>query len=171
MPEGVREQVEQDALHLVRGAAGDRVPVEPRLEGHALRLGLRLEPAQAGLDERRYGGVLRLDRERAGVDSGELEEVVDERSERLHLLPHRGQVAIGLGDPVLDRLEHRLERCKRRAQVVARPRDELPPGVEELVEVDGHLVEGARELVQLGGPLLGRPRAQVPAGDGRRRGP
>ena len=92
------------------------------------------EEPQRGVDERRDRHLLQLERERAGVDPRQLEQVVDERRERPHLLAQRRQVVVGGREAVLDRLEHRLHRGDRRAQVVARPGDELAPRVEELLE-------------------------------------
>ena len=83
--------------------------------------------------------------------------------ERAHLLAERGQVLVGLGEPVLDRLEHRLHRRERRAEIVARPRDELPAGVEEPLEACRHLVERAARGRRARRAALGRARAQVAA--------
>jgi hypothetical protein len=54
---------------------------------------------------------------------------------------------------------------------VTRPGDELAPSVEEGREVGGHLVEGARELDELGGTSLGRARGEVAGGEGGGRRP
>ncbi len=131
--------------------------------------GLRLEAAQARVDERGKRELVQLERDCAGVDAGELEEVVDEEPERPHLLPHRREVALGLGQAVLERLEHRLHRGERRPEVVARPGDELAPGVEESLDVGRHLVERGRQIGELGGPALGRPRREIAAGERRGR--
>ncbi len=112
-------------------------------------LRLRLEAAQARLDEPEQLRILQLQRQRAGVDARELEEVVDERPERPHLLAQRGQVVLGLREAVLERLQHRLHVRERSAQVVARPGDELGAGVEELLEPGGHLVEALGQLGEL----------------------
>jgi hypothetical protein len=82
----------------------------------------------------------------------------------------RRQVVLRLGQPVLERLEHGLHRGERRAEIVARPRDELAPRVEQALDVLRHLVEGSRNLSDLGGPLEGRPHAQLAARQGRGRG-
>ena len=100
----------------------------------AAGLGLRLEQPQRRGNERRDRHAPQLERERAGVDPGQLEQVVDEHRERPHLVAQRRQVVLGRHEPVLDRLEHRLQRGDRSAQVVARPGDELAPRVEELLE-------------------------------------
>src|SRR5207247_3376195 len=60
-------------------------------------------------------------------------------------------------------------RGERRAEVVARPRNELAPRVEELLEVRGHLVEGGAELEQLAWAGFRRARAQVAGGETSRR--
>ena len=77
---------------------------------------------------------MQLERQRAGVDARELEEVVDEQRQAAHLLAERREVLGGLGEAVLERLEHRLHVRERRPQVVARPGDELAARVEELLE-------------------------------------
>src|SRR5262249_32426743 len=69
-----------------------------------------------------------FDREHAGVDARELEEVVDERAEPSRLLPQLLDVLIGGRDPVLDRLDHRPDGGERRAPVVACPGAELAAG-------------------------------------------
>jgi hypothetical protein len=53
---------------------------------------------------------------------------------------------------------------------VAGPGDELATGVEEVLEVRRHLVEGRAELVQLARPGLRGAGAQVAAGESLRRG-
>ena len=70
-----------------------------------------------------------------GVDARELEEVVDEQREHAHLLAQDRQVLLGVAEPVLERLEHRLHVRERRPEVVARPGDELAPRVEQPLEV------------------------------------
>jgi hypothetical protein len=51
-----------------------------------------------------------LECQRAGVDAGELEEVVHAQRERPHLLLQLRQVLRRRREPVLDRLQHRLQR-------------------------------------------------------------
>jgi hypothetical protein len=65
------------------------------------------------------------------------------------LFANRREIAIGLGQAVLQRLEHRLDRGERRAEIVARPGDELPAGIEQLLQLCRHLVERKGELVEL----------------------
>ena len=113
--------------------------------------------------------LLELEGESAGVDSSELEQVVDERAERPHLLAQRRQVPLRIGKPVLERLEHRLHVRERRPQVVARPGDELAARVEEPLDVGGHLVEARGELGQLGRAVLRGACRQVAASEGGRR--
>jgi len=73
-----------------------------------------------------------------------------------------------VGEPVLDRLEHRRDRRDRRAEIVACGGDELAACIEEALEVRGHLVERAAELRELAG---GRPRAHVQRARRRRAAP
>src|SRR4030095_1130263 len=74
-----------------------------------------------------------------------------------------GGVVRGPCPPVLDRLEHGLERGDRGPQVVARPRHELPPGVEQLLEPRGHLVERGRDLRELRRPAPAHPGGESDA--------
>ena len=164
VPQRVRQQVVQDALDLVRRAAA-RVDgrVDLRLERHVRARASASTPRRQDGRAPASSRLAQLERERAAVDPGELEEVVDERRERANLVAQRGQVVVGIGEPVLDRLEHRLHVRERGAQVVARPRDQLAARVEEALEARGHLVERARERAQLGGSLLAGPCREVPA--------
>ena len=104
---------------------------------------------------------VQLERERACVDSSELEDIVDEQGQRLYLLPEHGDVLVRGGEAVLDCLEHRLHVRERCPQVVARPRDELATRVEEPTEVVSHLVERRREVGDLGRAAA---RARAPRG-------
>ena len=169
MAEGVREQVVEDALDLLGLAPHPGAVAHARLHPHLPRVSFRLETSDARFDEGGQLGVPQLERQRAGVDACELEEVVYEPGEAPHLLVHRGQVAVRRRNTVLDRLQHRLQRRDRRAQVVARPRDELATGVEDPVQVLRHLVERSRQVGELGRAALGGARAQV-AGGQRGRG-
>ncbi len=106
-----------------------------------------------------------LERECAGVDAGELEEVVDEHAEPPGLVAQRTDVLVRLGEAVVDRLEHGADRCDRRPQVVARRGDEFAAGIEEALETRGHLVERAAELGELARPVPRAPgrRGRLPA--------
>jgi hypothetical protein len=108
------------------GADDRRVAVELGAQGYAARIRLGLEAAQRGLHEPGKGSLPELERERAGVDSRELEEVVDEETQRAHLFAQGRQVAVGWGEAVLEGLQHRLHRGQRGSEVVARPRHKLP---------------------------------------------
>ena len=74
---------------------------------------------------------------------------------------------LGGDDPVLNRLEHRLQRGERRPQVVARPRDQLSACVEELLEFSRHLIEGEADLDELVGPRARRHPREVAARERR----
>ena len=168
--DGVREQVPEHPLDLLgRDLDVGQARGDPALELDPAGARLGRERLDAGLDERADRHAVGLERGVVRVDLRELEQVVDEHAERVDLLPHRGQVVLGLDDPVLDRLEHRLERGDRGPQVVARPRHELSPGVEQLLEPRGHLVERGRDLRELRRPALADPRGEVAARDPRRR--
>ena len=103
------------------------------------------------------------------VDSGQLEQVVDERAQPAGLIAQRPDVLGGLGDAVVDRLEHRRDRSDRRAEVVARGSHQLPLGVEERLEARGHVVERAAEVGELARTGRGRAHAEVARRDERRR--
>jgi hypothetical protein len=172
VPKRVRHQVVQHALDLLgRRQHARACSVDLRSETYVPGDRLRLEGSQARVHQRPEGQVAQLERQHPGVDSGELEEVVHEQVERPHLLAHGRQVAVGLRDPVLERLEHGLHGSKGRSQVMARPGDELPAGVEEALDVAGHLVERSRQVGQLRRPALRRPRREVAARERRGRGP
>jgi hypothetical protein len=162
VPERVREQVQQHALDLRGRAHGPRV-LEPALDPDVAGAGLGLEAADARLDERADGDLLQLVLDRARVDARELEEVVDEQREPARLLVQRRKVLGRLRQPVLDRLEHGRHRGDRRAQVVARGRDELAARVEQALEALGHRVERAAQLCELARAALGGPNREVAA--------
>ena len=109
MAKGVGEEVVEHALDLFRRAANSRQRrLELRPDPDVLGAGVRLDAAQAGLDDRVEVGVVQLQPKNAGVDAGELEEVVDEHRERPDLMVQRRQIFGGVGEAVLGRLEHRL---------------------------------------------------------------
>ncbi len=76
------------------------------------------------------GRIVQLEPQDVRIDPRQLEEIVDERGECLHLLADCGQVLPGLGESVFERFEHRPQRRERSAQIVACPGDELAPGVD-----------------------------------------
>ncbi len=55
-------------------------------------------------------------RERARVDARKLEEIVDEGTEPARVLVERREILLGLGEAVLDRLEHGGDRRHRRTE-------------------------------------------------------
>ena len=159
------DEVGEDALELVRRESGLDLLVDVGAEHDPAGLGLRLEESQRRGDERRDGHAPQLEREHAGVDPGQLEQVVDEHRERPHLLPQRRDVVLRGHEPVLDRLEQGLQRGDRRAKVVARPGHELSPGVEELLERFRHGVERDGELSDLRRAFDRRPSGKVAGGE------
>src|SRR5581483_6386179 len=170
VPERVRQQVVEHALDLVRGAEhGPDAVLDPRLQLDAPRERLRLEAAQARVDERGERRLAELQRQCARVDPCELEQIVDERAQGVDLAAHRRDVVARLHESVLDGLEHRLQRRERRPQVVARPGDELAAGVEQLLDSLGHLVERRAELGELARAGLRRARRQLAAREAGRR--
>src|SRR6266545_2681557 len=145
--------------HALRGLRGQTVARVLDDDLHLVRA--RLETADTGLDERGELGTPKLERQRPGVDATELEEIFDEPGQRENLFAQSGKVLLRLGESVLDRFQHRLHRGDRRTQIMACPGNELPAGVEELLQALSHPVEGGAELGELRRAVLGRPRLQV----------
>ena len=167
MPERVRQQVEQHALDLVgrearacasASTSASSVTCRARASASTPRRQTRRRPAPSG-------SRVQLERERAGVDPGELEEVVDEQRERR--APARasaGRYSSGLGEAVLERLEHRLHVRERRAQVVARPGDELAARVEEAARGSSAIsLNDAASSASSAGPASGARAVEVAA--------
>ncbi len=104
--------------------------------------------------------------ERAGLDAGEFEQVVDHAGEAFDLGADSGEVALGLfGDAVLQGFGHRAQAGQRGAQVVRDPGDEFPPGgVQGPFAVPGFGQPGA------GGGEFGADGGQFPAQRPVRRG-
>ena len=163
---GVREQVQQDALDLRGRAAGlgDAV-VDASLQRDVSGAGLGLEAADAGLDDGGERDLLQLVDERACVDAGELEEIVDKDGQAPRLVMQGGEVLRRRRQTVLDRLEHRRDRGHGGPQIVARGRDELPPSIEEVFEAAGHRIERPAELGELARASLGCAGAEVTGGE------
>ena len=85
-------------------------------------------PASASLTRSPSATGCGLSAQHAGVDPGELEEVVDHPHHPVDLGAHLRVVTAGVvGEAVLQRLGHRPQAGQRRAQVVGDPRDELAP--------------------------------------------
>ena len=89
--------------------------------------------------------------------------------EHVRLRSQRGNVLLGLAEAVLEGLEHRLDVGQRRAQVVARPGDELPASVEEPLQARAHLVERPGEIGDFGRAVLRGLRVEVSASELRER--
>ena len=109
--------------------------------------------------------LLQLVDERACVDAGELEEIVDEDGQAPRLILQGGEVLRRRGETVLDRLEHRRDRGHGSPQIVARGRDELAPSIEEVFEAAGHRIERPAELGELARASLGCAGAEVAGGE------
>ena len=92
------------------------------------------------------------DREAAGVEAREVEQVGRELGQPLHLLAHRVEelAALGLGEPALgEQLEVAAERGQRRAQLVRGVRDERRACALERLEPYAHLLQRARQVADL----------------------
>jgi transposase len=143
----VLDEVEQDALKALRVRACDR-RVRGQL-GHdvdAARPGLRLHRLDGLADKLRDLDLLDRPFDLAGLEPGELEEVVDHRRQRADVGLHLCEVAgpfLALDDLVVDGLRQEPQRCQRRAEVVRHGRDEVAP---RLVRGRSALLLGAEEL-------------------------
>ena len=163
-PEGVVEQVVE---HLV-----EPLPVGPeRREASAHivdHLDRPFRPGHADLgddlvDQLPEGDRLELEGDVAGLEAGQVEQLVHEAGQALALREHHRQhPGVRLLDPVQQVLEMGLQRRDRRLQLVRDVAHELPPACLDSLELGGHPVEGARELAHLV-PGAGRhPVAVVP---------
>ena len=140
----IAQQVEQDLAHPGR-IADQRVGRAGRRGGHqrqALALGLRAQRGddavdQAGQRERRF-----LELEPAGLDLGEIEQIVDDPQQRLRGLAHGGQRApLALAQALgLQHLHHAQHAVHRRPDLVAHR------GEEGRLRLVGRLCLGARLL-------------------------
>ena len=159
-------RLSEHALEVVRGAPRRRRGrIHAGLDPDAPRLGARGDPAHAAVHQAIETHVAQLHGELSPVDARELEEVIDQAGEVAHLVAHGREVLLGGCEPVLDGLEHRLERREGGAQVVAGMSHQLAACVEEPLELPRHAVEGGPELGQLGGAGLGCPCGQVAASE------
>ena len=147
-PHRVVEQVEQHLVHalaigehgreVARQVVGER---HPRFGTGDLDLGEHLR------DERSELHPLALERHVAGLEPGEIEELVHEASQTLGLHEHDLQrLPVGLFDAVEQVLQMRAQRRDRRLQLVRDVRDELAPKQLEALELLAHPVEGLGEL-------------------------
>ena len=135
---------------LRRAADRGQVVVELTREVDAPRPGLRVEAAHADVHDLRQPRLLQLERQRRRVDPGELEQVVDQQREEARLLAAApAGSAPARHEPVLLGLEHRLDRRHAACAGRGSPRHELTPRVEQLLQVRGHLVEGAADVREL----------------------
>src|SRR6266853_1604781 len=108
--------------------------------------------------------VLQVDRQRSRVNPRQLEQVVDEPAQCVYPVAQQGQIPVEWHESVLERLQHRVDRGKRRPQIVGGPGDQLAPGVEELLNGRCHLVERATELSQLSHTFLRSASTEITTG-------
>ena len=91
-----------------------------------------------------------IERQRARLEAGEVEQLLHEPAEALDLGEHRAQrLGIGVADAVDEVLEHGLQRGDRRAQLVAHVGDEVAAQAVGLGQLGRHLVERAGERADL----------------------
>lgn len=136
VPRGVVEQVGDQLVEPAGVGAHHEARLDVEVVAHVAtgRLGVGDDVGE----EARQRDVGRRERGLAGVDPGEVEEVLDELREPLRL-PHGEVEAVGAADAVGEVLQHRTLGRERRAQLVADGRDELAP-----LRVDGREVAGHR---------------------------
>ena len=130
--DGVRQQIDEDLAQVRFVAARDRRHVrhDHRDETQLLRLGLRAEHLHHAVDERVEIEALLGDRELAGLDLREVEDVLDQsehrarrRADRLH---HPRLFAAQR--TVAQQLDHADDRVQRRSHLVRHRRHELALG-------------------------------------------
>ena len=115
--------------------------------------------AQREVEHRLDLELLAVERQRARLEAGEIEELLHEAAEPFDLRQHRRErLGVGLVHTVDDVLEHGLQRGDRRAQLVAHVGDEVAAHAVGLGELGGHLVERPGEradlVVRRGGDAL-----------------
>ena len=165
----VLEQVGDDLVHALGVAVGGEVA---GLDVHRDRDGglVQLLLAHRVLEQRLDAELGALERHRARLEPGQVEELLHEPAEPLDLGEHRAErLGIGLGDAVDEVLEHRLQRGDRRAQLVRHVGDEVAAHAVGLGELGGHLVERAGELADLVARGRGDPPARSRPWPSRRR--
>ena len=121
--EGVREQVEDDGFQLLGVEdVGERRGLRDKVKGEVARSGQRLERGQALAEEGYEVVVVGLERERAGVKFGEVEELVDQAEEPVAVAAGAFEVRAGLverGEAVLEDVVERAEgERQRRAELM-----------------------------------------------------
>ena len=89
MPQCVDEEVEQHALYLVRCEPCDRCGVDFGVERDVTLCRLGSDAAKTGRDDLVEVGGVQLECECAGIDPGQLEEVVDEQAQAPYLVAER----------------------------------------------------------------------------------
>ena len=128
VPDRVDEQVGHHPRQLAGVGGDEEAVVHVSAEAYAAGAGDRVGAGQRLADHVAQRDRLEVQRQHAGVDAGELEEVVDHPHHPVDLGADLAVVAGGVvGQPVLERLGHRAHRGQRRAQVVGHPRDQLAP--------------------------------------------
>ena len=129
--------------------------MRPPRQPHAVAPGQRVAPASASPTRSPREIRVGRQRQRAGLDAGEFEEVADHVVEAVDLGAHLPVVAVGVGgDAVLQRLRHGAQPGQRGAQVVRHPGDELPPG-----GLQGAFAHGVHRSRRRAGSTSSRPRS------------
>ncbi len=152
MPQGVLHQGAPDLEDTLLVAEGRDLGVAGELERVLAGAGDRLELLEEQLGDAAEIHRGPLEMQVAGVEPGEIEELLGELRQALDLLSHADQelaprrlVELLLGEE----LQMSSQRKERRAQLVRRVGDELAAGSLELGETLAHAVERARQLTEL----------------------
>ncbi len=154
VPDPIHDQVGQHPPQLVPAGQHRPVAVQLALQPHPGSGRLRLEPVHHLAGQLGQRGGLQLQADRPGLDGRQLEQVVDQGAEPLHVGRQAGQVAApgGLvgGQVVGQRLGQRAQAGQRGTQVVGGPGDQVAPP----------LLHAPLALACLGQPGRGRGRVQ-----------
>ena len=123
--------------------------VEVRSSTSRSSAGSRQSLARRSRSER-AGTIGQLERDRSGLELGEVEQLLDERAEPLDLVEHLAHALRGdLLDAVDEVLEAGAEGADRRAELVRGVRDEVAAHAVGLVQLRRHRVERPSELADL----------------------
>ena len=173
--DGVADEIEQHLPEPIRIANDDRrhARVELHVEGEALRGRARLQRVDQRRDLRARVEGLLDQLEPAGLDPGEVEQVVDDPQQRVggRSRDRNPPPLLGRQVAVERQLRHRQDPVHRRAQLVADVRDEFALGPARILGAEPRLVQvaGALRDAALEFHVAAREPAQtVPVAAGQR---
>ena len=151
--DGVLDQVEEHALQLVGVAAGRcECGRELRRHGHGLGVGGRAHRLHRLAQQRVQPHLLHGPRELAALQSGELEEIVDQGAEGAHVGADARRVVaavLGVDEAVVDGVGQQPQGGDRGAQVVGNGGDEVASRPLLAVEPRHHGIDVGRQAGEL----------------------